>query len=248
MRSATSCSASASRAHWVARSTRVLDVDRLEQLELLLGREVTPRAEAVGERAGLGRRAEQLGQPTGATALTEHRQHAAQLAAELGDRLGGGRRRRPRGPRPRAPPRCRPHRHRAGPGAGRAGSRRRRRSGSSPDSSTCATVPTRAKRPSIRGTSSSRPSAPSAAATAARASSVSSVRVATVLGSTTPVSRGSTGRRAGCPARASGFSDRDYRITRSVENRRRAGPIPDLVRPGYRRPGRSRDSARGAGP
>ena len=65
--------------------------------------------------------------------------------------------------------------------------------GSSPDSSTTATVPTRAYRPSMRGTSRSRPSPSFAATTAARASSVSSVRVATVLGSTTPVARGSTG-------------------------------------------------------
>ena len=60
-------------------------VDRFEELELLFGRQVAPRAEAVGERAGLGGRAEQLGQPTGTTALAEHRQHAPQLLAELRD-------------------------------------------------------------------------------------------------------------------------------------------------------------------
>ena len=68
---------------------------------------------------------------------------------------------------------------------------------SAPTSSIVATVPTRAYRPSARGTSSSRRStSPEAAAasTAARASSDSIVRVTTMPGRTTPVVSGRSGR------------------------------------------------------
>ena len=100
--------ASVPNAHW-RRPTRVFDVDRLEELDLLLGRQVAPRAEAVGERAGLGCRAEQLGQTTGAATLSEHREHAPVLPDPAPRRRRRRRRSRP-GPRPTAPPRYRPRR------------------------------------------------------------------------------------------------------------------------------------------
>jgi len=65
--------------------------------------------------------------------------------------------------------------------------------GRSPSSMTSATTPTRPKRPSMWGTSSSRPPAERADSTAARASSDSSAIVKTIPGSTTPEVRGSNG-------------------------------------------------------
>ena len=90
IRSATSCSAErVARPLGGALDAR-LHVDGLEELELLLGRQVAPRTEAVGECAGFRGRAEQLGEATGPAALAEHRQHAPQLLAELGRLLGRG--------------------------------------------------------------------------------------------------------------------------------------------------------------
>ena len=85
MRSWSSCSASRSRASVSASSTPRLGVGRLEQLELALGRQVAPRAEAVGQGRRVGGRAQELGQPPAAAALAEHGEHAAQLATELVD-------------------------------------------------------------------------------------------------------------------------------------------------------------------
>ncbi len=66
--------------------------------------------------------------------------------------------------------------------------------GRSPALSIAAMVPTRAYRPSTRGTSTIRSPASAAAAPARFASSVSSAIVTTICGSTTPCVRGSRGR------------------------------------------------------
>ncbi len=92
--SATSCSASSVARQLERALDPALGVDRLEQLDLALGRHVRPRAEAVGQRARLGRRAQQLGQPPATGAARRAPTARPQLAAELlgpggrpGDRL-----------------------------------------------------------------------------------------------------------------------------------------------------------------
>src|SRR2546423_7785380 len=68
--------------------------------------------------------------------------------------------------------------------------------GSFRESSSLATVPKLAKRPSTRGTSRTRPSPSRAAATAAWASSRSSGMVTTIFGRTTPLWRGRSGMKS----------------------------------------------------
>src|ERR1700716_889109 len=78
--------------------------------------------------------------------------------------------------------------------------------GSFRESSSLATVPKFAKRPSTRGTSRTRPSPCRAAATAACASSRSSGIVTTMLGRTTPLLRGSSGMKSVLTSAIDNFS------------------------------------------
>ena len=72
MRSVSSSSARASLAQASTSSTRSVDVDGLEQLDLALDREVGPPAGGVGQRAGVVDAAQQLDQPA-TTEVVERR-------------------------------------------------------------------------------------------------------------------------------------------------------------------------------
>ena len=157
---------------------------------MLLVVELGPRRHAVGERAGIGGRAQQLGQPARPAQLGDDTEHATQLAAErldswrrprIGDQLGIGVGGAPLGLV-------------QGPDAGTpldAHDGRRIPEGSDPTSGTWATtaisplpVCSRTRASLVRR----------AAVTAERSSSEASVRVTTAPGSTTAGIE-ATGRR-----------------------------------------------------
>ena len=97
----------------------LLDVDRLEDLDLLLERQVGRVAAGVGDRAGVGDPAEELGDAGHAARLDDVLDDGAVLAGELRGALGGGRRPRPAPPGPTWPRRCRGRRAPRPRGAGR---------------------------------------------------------------------------------------------------------------------------------
>src|SRR6266576_2460108 len=103
--------------------------------------------------------------------------------------------------------------------------------GSFRESSSLATVPKLAKRPSTRGTSSTRPSPCRAAATAACASSRSSGIVTTMFGRTTPLLRGSSGMKSVFTSAMGNFSFVFSPGTTGRDRLRRLGTIdePELA-------------------
>ena len=168
------------------------DVDRLQQLDSLLDRQVGRVRGRVGELAGIVDPGEHVGDTPRAAVFENRLDDGAVLAASSRARaVGVGLVRRLDCDVQRAV-RADLAGADAGP-ADAADDERRVPFGRSPALSIVATVPTVAKRPSIRGTSTSWLPAAAAAAPARLASSVSSAIVTTICGSTTPWVRGNRG-------------------------------------------------------
>ena len=216
------------------------DVDRLEELDLLLEGQVGRVAGGVGERAGLADRAHEGGDAAVVAAqLEDLLDDRAVLALELADppvdglvvralldldeepALAVGR-------RPRR--RCR--------GAGPASATARPPPGSRMRSVTSATVPTFAYSSSCLGTSSTRSSSPT-----------STVRVTFMLGKTTRSSRGTSSRRSfGSCSTSLAFVRRSVVSSKSVATRSGAAG-PRSAAKAAKAPERDRrDRGRRAGP
>ena len=199
--SATSSSASASRAHATTFSSRASTSIVSSSSTLRSIGEVGPPAGGVGERAGVGRRPaapRSGGRPPRCSAMTATA--ARYSRAELPGPVGRLDRRRRARPRPRAPRRCRPRRRPRRPGAGRARPARATPLGSSPgvlDVGDGARPGRSARRSGGRAAAAGRRRrSPPRPRPRPSASSVSRARVTTIWGSTTPVVRASRGRIA----------------------------------------------------
>ena len=171
-----------------------LDVDRLEQLDALLHRQLGRVRGGVGQLTGIVDAGEHVGDAARAAVFEDRLDDGLVLARQL----EGARGRRDLArtsstwtcSAPCAPSSPVPTRPRLTPRITSA----RVPFGRSPALSIAAMVPTRANRPSTRGTSTIRSPASAAAAPARFASSVSSAMVTTICGSTTPWVRGNRGR------------------------------------------------------